>query len=995
MAPEQTQPTAAGISTRTDVYLLGGMLYQILTGCVPRRAPKARETIKLAAEGIIVPVDHAAPLRYHPPELVRITLRALDPQPNRRYPSVLIMQEEIRRYLSGASNRTEAETIVQTVRAGLDTLNTRLKARESVPVPQLYSICAQALSDLGRAEVLWPKINTVGPLRRQVLNTYAGTALEQGDLMLARGLSALMEQGEDRDLVTHGIARWEQDKAHQRIQRRLMAYALVALLILLIGGSAFYLEGQKQARLGLAVERDAADNARRAAARMQDTAEREQYFSSIAGADASIEKLRGDTAARLLLNSTKPELRTWEWGLLIRRVLGDQFSLKPLNFVLGSTWAPNNTHLYAGTRDGSLNIWDATTGRYQSIWKYFVGRLYEINPSPDNTRLLLTSFDHYALIVQARDGRIIHRLFGHQGILRGGAWEQTGRFVLTTSFDKTAALWNANSGQLVRRYIGFAKAVNGGAFGPGGSTVLLYSDDGTAALLDTLSGIRLITYSGPGPAIQDARFSQDYRRVITASQDGFLRIYDTESTQPLRAVRMPDSFPNTVCFVRGSRFVATVLENGDGSILDMETGEVLTRFLGEGLPRQIQTSPNGKVLTVAGRFAVRSYDLQRLLPDTDRMDPEHWDLARNHADVRLRVYGLTPGRDPTWEQLERAWNVPGGLTILRQEKRTVAVESRYSVFSPHGRWRFDLDPTTLQGAVIQTKPTTSVLYRTPSRVRIPYGQFSPDSQWLATLNPLDKVALIRTTDWRVAKTLSRQPANPSQPQSAGLESYTASEMAFSPDSRSIAVAYLNGRVAVFDVETGQLRYETPAIQGIGAGVTFDADGQWLITPSNDDRIYVWNAQTGQLDRTMIGHTRPVMGVALSPNKLRMASFARDRTVRLWDFPSGRELMTVVKTPDGKLPVGAGFTPDGLALIVIISDGTIQVHEAMPWREEDYPGGPQDPTLPPNIAPLTLAQRIELYNRRKLLGPHVTIDDLLHIPTYPTANYTSGTLPINP
>src|SRR5690606_34161710 len=87
MAPEQTKDSAEDIGPWTDVYLLGGTLYAILTGSYPHAAPNSREAMAKAKVGFVPRPEHRAPRREIPPELSELCMRALAADPACRVPS--------------------------------------------------------------------------------------------------------------------------------------------------------------------------------------------------------------------------------------------------------------------------------------------------------------------------------------------------------------------------------------------------------------------------------------------------------------------------------------------------------------------------------------------------------------------------------------------------------------------------------------------------------------------------------------------------------------------------------------------------------------------------------------------------------------------------------------------------------------------------------------------------------------------------------------------
>ncbi len=97
MAPEQAVGDNAAISSVTDVYGLGAVLYQLLTGQPPFAGGTTYETIKL-----LLDTEPRQPRQLNPKidrDLSTICLKCLEKDPTRRYPSALALAEDLERWL--------------------------------------------------------------------------------------------------------------------------------------------------------------------------------------------------------------------------------------------------------------------------------------------------------------------------------------------------------------------------------------------------------------------------------------------------------------------------------------------------------------------------------------------------------------------------------------------------------------------------------------------------------------------------------------------------------------------------------------------------------------------------------------------------------------------------------------------------------------------------------------------------------------------------------
>ncbi|NDD63415.1 MAG: hypothetical protein EBZ36_05490 [Acidobacteria bacterium] len=411
-------------------------------------------------------------------------------------------------------------------------------------------------------------------------------------------------------------------------------------------------------------------------------------------------------------------------------------------------------------------------------------------------------------------------------------------------------------------------------------------------------------------------------RFFLGYESGRVSIRDMATLQELSTFQAHQDWVNDIDIAgkQGEDFILSVSNDRTLRIREAASGRQYAPVRGhrEAISK-IRVSDDGQSLTTVGKGReLKVWSLARLTAPT-RLDnptgqifsiaysPDGEELAIGDESGTVRIVDTADGRD-----LVSLRGHTGKVLHVAYAPNRPSAEQPMRLLATSGADRTIRIWDVLTGRQLRQLPG--------HREQVHELAFSPQGNLLATAGDDKTVRLWDTLTWNeVAK--------------FGDYDREVFTIAFSPDGQRLATAGWDGRLDVYNVATGQLVNRLEGHQGTVWSVRYSPDGSLIASAGEDETVIVREAVSGRVRQILRGHFDEIFTLAFSPDGERLVSGSNDKTVRLWDLRTGREVYLISDHQDQVWSVV--FSPDGRTLASAGWDRTVRFYHA-PTEDEVRP-----------------------------------------------------------
>jgi WD40 repeat protein len=586
---------------------------------------------------------------------------------------------------------------------------------------------------------------------------------------------------------------------------------------------------------------------------------------------------------------------------------------------------------------GNLSFWDVTSGKLLRSLRVHHGAAHDLSLSPDAGLAVTAGADNKVCLVDVPHGRVVATL-AHKEPVRTAAVAFEGKLIVTGSDMGTLRFWDRR-GKLLRTQNAHEGAITRVRLLPSAEQVASVSEDRHFAVWEVGHGEQIHDVQEHSGPVRGLAISSDGQRALTASDDATLRLWDLATGQCVRVFSGHRATVRDVAFTPEGGWAVSVGEDQTARLWEVANGRCArTMRAGSGWLHGVTLDMEGQRAMIASSdMTVRTWQLAWETPRTPPM------VVRPRSsseliDNRLQYMSWLDLVDRRWteghldqalESLIEARQVPGyersprclelWATMLRCSIRVRAQRAWLlrSMAGHHGPMTSVALDNSGDYLVSASEDATLRVWRvaTGECLMTLIGQGGPvhrmvlqaDGERALSISGEDETVVV----WDVPGECVTHRLMGHLRKVRGL--------AITPNGRVAITAGQEGRVRVWDVETGEC---TATLPGLGEHLAITPDGRVAALATLGGRVRIYDLRASKCVQVLRGHEGQIHQVALTPDGRLAVSAGEDGTVQVFDLVRGRRL-NVLSGHDRSV-LCAAVTPDGRHVISGGRDRTLRV-----------------------------------------------------------------------
>ncbi len=807
MAPEQAEGKK-GIGPAADVYALGAILYEMLTGRPPFRAATSFDTImQVVADDPVPPAQLNARV---PRDLETVCLRCLRKEPGKRYVSAADQANDLGRWQRGEP--------VQARPVGMSERAVKWARRRPAVAGLLAAIVVLTATALAVTTGL-----------------YRHAAWEA-----ERALKAEKAAGEERDHAQEqeGIARRqeeltrqeknktqaEKDRAEEELTRaeRLLYASQIqsAQREWEAGNTALAWEHLESCRW------DYRDLEYRYLFNLFN-----QNHVTLTGHSGVVQSVAiSSDGGRIVSGSWDKTVKVWD-----ARTGKELLTLKGHSSVVNSVAiSRDGGRIVSGSgafrKAGDVKVWDARSGKELLSLKGHSDGVWSVAISSDGGRIVSGSSDGTVKVWDARSGKELLSLKGHTNQVLSVAISSDGGRIVSGSYDDTVKVWDARTGKDILTIKGHSGVVNSVAISNDGERIVsgsgVFGKAGDVKVWDARTGKDLLTLKGHTNQVHSVAISSDGGRIVSGSNDGTVKVWDVRSGKELLTLKGHSAQVSGVAISSDGGRIVSGSNDKTVKVWDARTGKDLLTLRGHShVVRGVAISSDG------GRIVSGSYDRTPKVWDA-RTGKELLTLKGHSSVVSSVAISSGGGRivSGSYDDTVKVWDARTGKDLLTLKGHSGGVTS-VAISSDGGRIVSGSGDFTVK--VWDVRSGKDLLTLTGHSGGVTSVAISSDGGRIVS-GSWDKT--VKVWDARTGKELLTLKGHTS----------VVNSVAVSSDGGRIVSGSNDNTVKVWDARTGKDVLTAKGLSGWVSSVAISTDGKHVFAQDAVGKILAWDSVSGKL-----------------------------------------------------------------------------------------------------------------------------------------------------